>query len=155
MTTKSIEQFILDRKTRGAAIVATDANAVAQTSHHHYLVRGSKGSDYRVSFDNGPRCSCEDFARNGGPLGTCKHIEAARLFSRAWALIDRDGMQLTTMRAMVEASTGSELHRRRWEAVLTILRLRAPAAIECGPVATLPATMPPIVDLRDYYPTAA
>lgn len=131
MTAKTVAQHIQERKERGAAILAADASAVAQVSHFRFLVRGSGGDDYSVDFENGARCTCEDFRRHGATLRTCKHIESARLFANAAEMIERDGEQVATLRAIVEASRGDALHQARWQAVLNILKAghNTPAAV--------------------------
>lgn len=126
MASKSIVQQVQERKERGAAIVAADVRNVAQVSHTLYLVRGSEGSDYKVTLiQDAPRCECQDFTRNGATLATCKHIEAARLFNRIYEAIETNGSDLLIMRAITEAGKGSPLHRKAWEAVLSVVRYQA------------------------------
>lgn len=143
MTTQTITQQIEERKRRGAALLAADPRNVAQVSvtrdHSLYLVRGSESPDYKVVFAEKPSCECKDFARNSGKYGTCKHLEAVKLFNRVYALIEQWGDDMATVQAMTGATVGSEINRIRWEAVLSVLRYRAgihtPAAVLSFPIA--------------------
>jgi hypothetical protein len=125
MATQSIPYQIAERKRRGAALLRADASNVAQVSHTLYLVRGSESPDYKVTLVDIPSCKCKDFTRNGSQFLTCKHIEAARLFNRIYALIEAWGDDMATVQAMTGATLGSELNRVRWEAVLSVLRYGA------------------------------
>lgn len=115
---------VVERKRRGAALLVADASNVAQVSHILYLVRGSESPDYKVTLIDLPSCECKDFERNGELLGTCKHIEAVRLFNRVYAFIEQIGDDLATMQAITGAGRGSVLRRLRWESVLSVVRFR-------------------------------
>jgi hypothetical protein len=116
---------VQERKRRGAALLRADASNVAQVSHTLYLVRGSESPDYKVTLVDVPSCECKDFTRNGSKYGTCKHIEAARLFNRVYALIEAWGDDMATVQAMTGATLGTELNRLCWEAALSVLRYRS------------------------------
>ena len=126
MTTQTITQQQQERKRRGVALVAADAANVAQVSHTMYLVRGSESADYKVVLTDTASCECKDFQHHGATLGTCKHIEAVRVFNRIYDLIGEYGDDLLTLRAITR--TGLV-----WQAVLSVLRQRAgirtPAAV--------------------------
>lgn len=66
------------RIARGAQIASTP-KAVAQVSHTAFLVAGSHGGDYHVHLLETHICDCPDYQKNGERLGTCKHIEAAKI----------------------------------------------------------------------------
>lgn len=129
MTVSTIPQQAQERKRRGAVLLAADPRNVAEVAvtrdHALYLVRGSESPDYKVVFAEKPSCECRDFARNGDKYGTCKHLEAVRLFVRVYALIEQWGDDMATVQAMTGAMVGSDLNRIRWEAVLSVLRYRA------------------------------
>jgi hypothetical protein len=82
-------QPVQERKRRGLALLTAAAGNVAQVSRTMYLVRGSESSDYKVVLTAAPLCECKDFHRHGSTLGTCKHIEAVRVFNRIYQLIER------------------------------------------------------------------
>ena len=130
MTTLTVNQAIIERKRRGVALLSADAANVAQVSHTMYLVRGSEGSDYKVVFTDKKTCECKDFQHHGDTLGTCKHIEAVRVFNLIHSLIAEVGDDLLTLRAITR--------RAVWEAVLSVLRYRAgiytPAAVLSFPI---------------------
>jgi len=143
MATQNITQQVEERKRRGAALLRADGANVAEVAvnrdHALYLVRGSESTDYKVVFAEKPSCECKDFQRNGSKLGTCKHLEAVKLFNRVYTLISEWGEDMATVQAMTGATVGSELNRIRWEAVLSVVRYRAgirtPAAVLSFPVA--------------------
>lgn len=135
----SLTHQIVERKRRGVALLAADAVNIAQVSWSMYLVRGSEGNDYKVVFADKPSCECQDFARNGAILCTCKHIESVRTFNRIYQLIERYGDDLLAMQAIVRAGVGSTRSRSLWEAVLSVLRhragIRVPADVLSFPIA--------------------
>lgn len=145
MTTQSIAQQVQERKRRGVALLTADAANVAQVSHTLYLVRGSEGSDYKVVMTDKQTCECKDFQHHGAALGTCKHIEAVRVFNLIYRLIGEYGDDLLTLRAITRAGSGPACTRAVWEAVLSVLRYRAglhtPAAVLTFPTIARVAEM--------------
>lgn len=93
MATKSLAVQRRERLERGAALAAS--GAASRVARGRWHVEGSRGASYTVSTLEDPSgkerpvsCNCADYQRRGNELGTCKHMAAVTVQSKAHDAID-------------------------------------------------------------------
>ena len=125
MALTTIQQSILQRKLRGASWAAEGDNVFIASGERTYKVRSynSPAHWHYVTFAPRVSCDCFDFKKHEATTGTCRHIEAARVYDRAITAIVERGFDEMEFRYRLEDSAPKTRYQAYcWTVLASLIR---------------------------------